>query len=156
MVAIVSEDSGVGDGQAEATVSGGTPDYVVVWNYMDGTEVNPDSLSTGLYTAIVTDANGCTASATLMMTVTGIGDVAALTGTVFPVPVEDQLNIQLASPLLGDAAVSVRDMQGRLVASAIMRSSQQHVVFSSTAWEAGVYTVQVASEGARATWSFVK
>ena len=90
------------------------------------------------------------------MTVAGIGDVAALTGTVFPVPVEDQLNIQLALPLLGDAAVSVRDMQGRLVASAIMRSSQQHVVFSSTAWEAGVYTVQVASEGARATWSFVK
>ena len=156
VVAIVSEDSGVGDGQAEATVSGGTPDYEVVWNYMDGTEVNPDSLSTGLYTAIVTDANGCTASATLMMTVTGIGDVVALTGTVFPVPVEDQLNIQLALPLLGDAAVSVRDMQGRLVASAIMRSSQQHVVFSSTAWEAGVYTVQVASEGARATWSFVK
>jgi hypothetical protein len=155
-VAIVSEDSGAGDGQAEATVSGGTPEYVVVWNDMTGIEVNPDSLSIGLYTAIVTDANGCTASASLNMTVAGIDDVAVLKGAVFPVPVVDQLNVQLAAPLLGDATVSVRDMQGRLVASAVMRSSQQHIVFSAAAWEAGVYTVQVASEGARATWSFVK
>ena len=90
------------------------------------------------------------------MTVSGIDDMAALKGVVFPVPVADQLNVQLASPLLGDAMVSVRDMQGRLVASAIMRSSQQHIVFSAAAWEVGVYTVQVVSEGARATWSFVK
>ena len=92
----------------------------------------------------------------LEMTVAGIEDVVALKGAVFPVPVLDQLNVQLAAPLLGDATVRVRDMQGRLVASAVMRSSQQHIVFSAAAWEAGVYTVQVASEGARATWSFVK
>ena len=155
-VTVVSEDSGAGDGQAEATVSGGTPEYVVVWNDMSGIEVNPDSLSIGVYTAIVTDANGCAASASLTMTVAGIDDVAALKGVVFPVPVVDQLNVQLASPLLGDATVSVRDVQGRLVASAIMRSSQQHVVFSAASWEAGMYTIQVVSEGARATWSFVK
>ena len=155
-VAVVSEDSGAGDGQAEAMVSGGTPEYVVVWNDMTGIEVNPDSLSIGLYTAIVTDANGCTASASLTMTVAGIEDMVALKGAVFPVPVLDQLNVQLAAPLLGDAMVRVRDMQGRLVASAVMRSSQQHIVLSAASWEAGVYTVQVASEGARATWSFVK
>ena len=90
------------------------------------------------------------------MTVAGIDDVAALKGAVFPVPVVDQLNVQLAAPLLGDATVSVHDMQGRLVASAVMRSSQQHIVLSAASWEAGVYTIQVASEGARATWSFVK
>jgi hypothetical protein len=155
-VAVVSEDSGAGDGQAEATVFGGTPDYIVVWNDMTGIEVNPDSLSIGLYTAIVTDANGCTASASLTMTVVGIEDVAALKGAVFPVPVVDQLNVQLSAPLSGDATVSVRDMQGRMVASAVMRSSQRQIVFSAAGWEAGVYTVQVASEGSRATWSFVK
>ena len=104
----------------------------------------------------MTDANGCTASASLTMTVAGIDDVASLKGAVFPVPVVDQLTVKLAAPLLGDATVSVRDMQGRLVASAVMRSSQQRTVFSAAAWEAGVYTVQVVSEGGRATWSFVK
>jgi hypothetical protein len=155
-VTIVTEDTGAGDGQAQATVVGGTPYYVVVWNDMAGIEVNPDSLSVGLYTAIVTDGNGCTASASLTMTVASIEGFMALEGAVFPVPVVDQLNIRLATPLLADATVSVRDMQGRLVASTTMRPSQQDVALSAAAWEAGMYTVQISTAGARASWSFVK
>ncbi|MAO87589.1 MAG: hypothetical protein CL822_01255 [Crocinitomicaceae bacterium] len=155
-VTLVSQDSGAGDGQASAEVSGGTPDYVVVWTNMTGIEVSPDSLASGLYTAIATDANGCTASASLTMTVDGIEDVLSLEGAVFPVPVVDQLNIRLATPLLGDATVDVRDMQGRLVATLAMRTAQQHIVIDAASWEAGVYSVQISTEGARASWSFVK
>ena len=155
-VTLVSQDSGAGDGQASADVSGGTPDYVVVWTNMTGIEVSPDSLASGLYTAIATDANGCTASASLTMTVDGIEDVMSLEGAVFPVPVVDQLNIRLATPLLGDATVDVRDMQGRLVATLAMRTAQQHIVIDAASWEAGVYSVQISTEGARASWSFVK
>lgn len=155
-VTLVSQDSGAGDGQASAEVSGGTPDYVVVWTNMTGIEVSPDSLASGLYTAIATDANGCTASASLTMTVDGIEDVVSLEGAVFPVPVVDQLNIRLATPLLGDGTVDVRDMQGRLVATLAMRTAQQHIVIDAASWEAGVYSVQISTEGARASWSFVK
>ena len=155
-VTLVSQDSGAGDGQASAEVSGGTPDYVVVWTNMTGIEVSPDSLASGLYTAIATDANGCTASASLTMTVDGIEDVLSLEGAVFPVPVVDRLNIRLATPLLGDATVDVRDMQGRLVATLAMRTAQQHIVIDAASWEAGVYSVQISTEGARASWSFVK
>ena len=155
-VTLVSQDSGAGDGQASAEVSGGTPDYVVVWTNMTGIEVSPDSLASGLYTAIATDANGCTASASLTMTVDGIEDVLSLEGAVFPVPVVDQLNIRLATPLLGDGTVDVRDMQGRLVATLAMRTAQQHIVIDAASWEAGVYSVQISTEGARASWSFVK
>ena len=155
-VTLVSQDSGAGDGQASADVSGGTPDYVVVWTNMTGIEVSPDSLASGLYTAIATDANGCTASASLTMTVDGIEDVMSLEGAVFPVPVVDQLNIRLATPLLGDATVDVRDMQGRLVATRAMRTAQQHILIDAASWEAGVYSVQISTEGARASWSFVK
>jgi len=153
---LVSQDSGAGDGQASAEVSGGTPDYVVVWTNMTGIEVSPDSLASGLYTAIATDANGCTASASLTMTVDGIEDVMSLEGAVFPVPVVDQLNIRLATPLLGDATVDVRDMQGRLVANLAMRTAQQHIVIDAASWEVGVYSVQISTDGARASWSFVK
>jgi hypothetical protein len=155
-VSVVSVDSGAGDGQAEATVTGGTPEYAVVWTNMTGMEVNPDSLSGGLYTAVVTDANNCTASASLTMTVDGIEDIAVLEGALFPVPVSDQLNVRLAAPLTADARVEVRDLQGRLVTSAQMRQNEQLLVLDAAAWTAGVYTLQLSTEEARASWSFVK
>jgi gliding motility-associated-like protein len=53
--------SGGNDGNASATVNGGTPPYTYAWsNGADGTTVN--GLSIGNYNLVVTDANGCTAS----------------------------------------------------------------------------------------------
>ena len=155
-VSIVTVDSGAGDGQAESTVTGGTPEYTVVWTNITGVEVNPDSLSGGLYTAVVTDANGCTASASLTMTVDGIEEFNALGGAIFPVPVGDELNIRLASPLTADAVVEVRDVQGRLIATTSMRHNQQQLKLDASTWNAGIYTIQLITEGARASWSFVK
>ena len=155
-VTIVSEDSGAGDGQAEATVTGGTPEYNVVWNNMTGMEANPDSLSGGLYTAIVTDSNGCTATASLTMTVDGIVEFTALEGALFPVPVKDALNVRLATPLNSAARVDIRDVQGRLIESTQMLPNQQLLVLDAASWNAGVYTIQISNEEARASWSFVK
>jgi hypothetical protein len=123
---------------------------------MTGMEVNPDSLSSGLYSATATDANGCTASASLTMTVDGIEDIAVLEGALFPVPVNDQLNVRLAAPLKADALVEVRDVQGRLVSSAQMRQNEQLLVLDAASWTTGVYTLQLSTEEARASWSFVK
>ena len=153
---LISQDSGAGDGQAEATVTGGTPDYTVVWNNMTGMEANPDSLSGGLYTAIVTDANGCTATASLTMTVDGIVEFTALEGALFPVPVTDALNVRLATPLNSAARVDIRDVQGRLIESTQMLPNQQLLVLDAASWNAGVYTIQISNEEARASWSFVK
>jgi len=155
-VSILAEDSGAGDGQAEATVTGGTPEYNVVWNNMTGMEANPDSLSGGLYTAIVTDANGCTATASLTMTVDGIVEFTALEGSLFPVPVTDALNVRLATPLNTAARVDIRDVQGRLIESTQMLPNQQLLVLDAASWNAGVYTIQISNEEARASWSFVK
>ena len=155
-VSILAEDSGAGDGQAEATVTGGTPEYNVVWNNMTGMEANPDSLSGGLYTAIVTDSNGCTATASLTMTVDGIVEFTALEGALFPVPVKDALNVRLATPLNSAARVDIRDVQGRLIESTQMLPNQQLLVLDAASWNAGVYTIQISNEEARASWSFVK
>ena len=153
---LISQDSGAGDGQAEANVTGGTPDYNVVWNNMTGMEANPDSLSGGLYTAVVTDANGCTATASLTMTVDGIVEFSALEGSLFPVPVTDALNVRLATPLNSTASVDIRDVQGRLIESTQMLPNQQLLVLDAASWNAGVYTIQISNEEARASWSFVK
>ena len=47
-------------------------------------------------------------------------------------------------------------LQGRLVATLAMRTAQQHIVIGAASWESGVYSVQISTEGARASWSFVK
>lgn len=90
------------------------------------------------------------------MTVDGIEDIAVLEGALFPVPVNDQLNVRLAAPLTADALVEVRDVQGRLVSSAQMRQNEQLLVLDAASWTAGVYTLQLSTEEARASWSFVK
>jgi phage protein U len=121
-------------------------------------EANPDSLAGGLYSATVTDANGCSASTSLTMTtaVDGVEDVVSLKGAVFPVPVGDQLNVRLNAPLLGNAQVEVRDVQGRLIATAQMRQNEQTLVLDASAWTAGVYTIQLSTKEARTSWNFVK
>lgn len=54
----VMENCGAGDGQAIAIVGGGVTPYFYLWN--DGqTTSTADSLSTGTYTVIATDNNGC-------------------------------------------------------------------------------------------------
>ena len=143
-------------GQASAMAMGGTPEYTYTWTNMTGQTVSPDSLAGGLYTVTVTDANGCTANASLTMTVDGIGEVAVLEGALFPVPVGDELNVRLATPLNGDAQVDVRDAQGRLIARTQMRQFDQNLTLDATSWTSGIYTLQLTTKEAIASWKFVK
>ena len=54
----VMENCGAGDGQAVALVGGGVTPYFYLWT--DGqTTSTATNLSTGTYTVIVTDTNGC-------------------------------------------------------------------------------------------------
>ncbi|MCO6486596.1 MAG: hypothetical protein J5I41_12550, partial [Saprospiraceae bacterium] len=48
------------DGSIQLTLSGGTSPYTFLWNNAPPVP-NPSQLSAGLYTVLVTDANGCTA-----------------------------------------------------------------------------------------------
>ena len=148
-------DSGEGDGMASAEVSGGTPDYSVAWTSF-GTPANPDSLSQGLYTVTVTDANGCIAAESFTVGVDRIGEFEIIDGSVYPVPVGDVLNIRLTSPLYTDALVHVHDAQGRVLMTDVVRQGNQFLALDAASWSAGVYTIQLSTEGARASWSFVK
>ena len=155
-ITILVQDSGAGDGQAEATVSGGTPEYTVTWSDIIGTPVDPTALAEGTYTVTVVDANGCTATTTLTMTPDNITELALLQGSVFPVPATDVLNVQLGRALTSDAALSVLDMQGRVVATATMRAGTQMHAIDASSWTKGAYIVQLVTDEARASWNFVK
>ena len=155
-VALDIEATETSAGQATAMAMGGTPEYTYAWTNMTGQAVSPDSLAVGLYTVTVTDANGCTATASLTMTVDGLGEVAMLDGALFPVPVGDELNVRLATPLNGDAQVDVRDAQGRLITRTQMRQFDQDLTLDATSWTSGIYTLQMTTKEAIASWKFVK
>jgi gliding motility-associated-like protein len=53
---------GAATGIIDLTVSGGSSPYTYLWNNSESTE-DIDTLSSGTYSVIVTDANGCTANA---------------------------------------------------------------------------------------------
>ncbi len=56
--------SGLNNGSLAVTATGGTPAYGYNWTPAGGTSAIASALSAGSYTVNVTDANGCTASAT--------------------------------------------------------------------------------------------
>lgn len=59
---------GDSSGWIHLTVSGGTPQYVYIWNPGGATTQNLDSIKAGTYTYTVTDANGCTATGSAKLT----------------------------------------------------------------------------------------
>ena len=78
-VAIDQQDTAFCEGESvalTASVTGGTPDYTYVWSPTDGLDVTDQSQVTASpavgiypYEVTVTDANGCTATASVQVTV---------------------------------------------------------------------------------------
>ncbi|MEM1323660.1 MAG: T9SS type A sorting domain-containing protein [Bacteroidota bacterium] len=63
-----NETNGQGNGTADASASGGTPLYSYLWSGPGGfssSNASISGLSAGTYTVVVTDANGCTVSASV-------------------------------------------------------------------------------------------
>ncbi len=60
--------NGGNNGSATVTAGGGTPGYTYNWNPNGGTGATGTGLTAGTYTVTVTDANGCTATAPVIIT----------------------------------------------------------------------------------------
>lgn len=59
------------DGSITSTINGGNPGYGILWtgpNGFSSTQQNPTGLAAGSYQALITDANGCTASQSTVLT----------------------------------------------------------------------------------------
>ncbi|MBW8051180.1 MAG: T9SS type A sorting domain-containing protein [Cytophagales bacterium] len=70
-ITITSTDvlcNGAATGQATAAVTGGTPAYTYLWSPIGGTDTIASNLPAGTYTIYVTDLNGCTDSAVVIIT----------------------------------------------------------------------------------------
>ncbi len=74
--------NGGSTGSANMTASGGTSPYTYSWSPSGGTNANATGLAANTYTVTVTDANGCTATQTVIITQpTAIGATISSTQT---------------------------------------------------------------------------
>jgi PKD repeat protein len=106
------------NGSAWVVVTGGTPPYTYLWNDPQAqTNDTAFNLSDGIYTVIVTDANGCVESDTVQ--VQRITDVAAAASLMilraYPNPFEELLHVYLELKDPKQITISLYNVLGEMV-----------------------------------------
>jgi hypothetical protein len=140
-------------GFINVTATGGTPSYGYDWTGTGGfTSPNEDltGLAAGTYSLTVTDANGCEASITSDVIITGVGELSnQIALSLNPNPTRENVVLTL-SGLTGDKlSYNVVDTQGRTVVSKELGNVNgvriETINLSNVA--AGVYYVNVTIDG---------
>ncbi|MGQ0826764.1 MAG: gliding motility-associated C-terminal domain-containing protein [Bacteroidota bacterium] len=101
----INATCGASNGSATVTASGGTGSLTYSWSPTGQTTTTATSLSAGTYTVTVTDANGCTQSASAIVNNTN-GPTAGISGTV--------TNVNCRGNATGSATVTATGGTGAL------------------------------------------
>lgn len=131
------------DGSIQVNISQGYPPFTYLWN--DNQTTNPAvNLPNGNYSVTVTDANGCTASASGIVGVTGLEDQADENHiSVFPNPANHSFTVQAYKPFSEGSKISLTDLSGRTVLTSYISSSTSQVIISLDGVAAGMYTIVI-------------
>lgn len=123
-VTVVQEDLG-GDASIALDIAGGTPPYDVLWNTgLEGDTLLPN-LSSGLYSWVVSDANGCLAMGLQDIINVGIDLQEGEANDWKWYFEEGALVIEASEDAPSGAKVVLRDMLGRLMLEEEMRPGQR-------------------------------
>ncbi len=151
--ALITDDDGTGTGAINISVSNGTPPYSYEWSNGADTE-DLTNLDFGVYTLIVSDANGC--SETFNYAVdnsTGLFEptkASSFNATVHPNPVmrNGTLNLLLTNDENQNFEIKVFDSVGRMIDRRAMQVNAGEQMEQLTAPEIpGLYYIQVTNEG---------
>ncbi len=143
-------------GTATANPAGGTNPYTYAWS--SGGTGNQETVDAGgSVTVTVTDANGCTATATGDLTPVSTNDLQLASSlNLFPNPTSGRINISFEN-IEGVYTVSVVSTIGQVVENRTVTASSNHVeTFNMDGLNNGIYFVTVKSEsGSEATYRVV-
>ena len=131
----------------DITVSGGTPGYTFLWSNGAITE-DLSNLSSGTYSVIVTDANGCTSTESFTVDNVGLEQQHSIELQVFPNPAQGVVTILSSSASMGNN-YRILDCYGRNVAEGKLQTAE--TTFSIQALANGIYHLQLGAN----TVSFV-
>ncbi len=145
------------DGTIDLTVNGGTAAYVFDWDN-DGTGDNDDTedlsaLTAGTYVVVVTDANGCSDSLSVIVgSQVSVGDIETIDVSIYPNPSTGNFSIEL-SQLTDDAVLRVLSADGRLVQQQTINNVITDVQLPLV--ERGTYMIQILTGNSILTRSII-
>jgi hypothetical protein len=133
------------NGMVSASVLGGTPPYTYMWSPGTCNTITCTGLCAGTYTLVVTDANGCTATATRTLTclTTDVEDIAmANTVSVYPNPSNGIFILETDAQKSG---IEIYNIVGSLVYKDEIKSGKTELDLSM--YEKGIYFVRLEING---------
>lgn len=133
----ISLDGGLVQGYIAASGTGGVPPYSVDWATGGATGDTLFPSAGGLYTATLTDANGCVAVASADFPL-GIQSRERLLFEVYPNPGTDGLTLQAMENL---EEVRVLDVSGRCIQMLNFIPSSEERKINASSWKAGTYFI---------------
>ncbi|MBL7803641.1 MAG: T9SS type A sorting domain-containing protein [Saprospiraceae bacterium] len=155
-VSVTPDMNNQGTGAIDLDISGNSGPYLVVWSsngVVVGNTEDLSGLTAGDYTAVVTGANGCTASLTVTVSnVSATAEPLSEAGwLLFPNPVSDLLQLRRTTPGSDPADIYLYDARGRLIVQHTATDSAQ---LNVSAQPSGLYLLLLRSEG-RQFWAKV-
>lgn len=141
------------DGSIDLTTIGGTPPYSFVWN--NGlTSEDISSMSSGIYTVIVTDFNGCQDSITVYIgTQLLIENIENSFLNIFPNPTNRYLNVDLDSYL----SSSIKEIRiTNLIGQELFYTKEFSNVLDLFYLPSGIYTIEFIFQDFSQSYKFQK
>ncbi len=138
-------NSTASNGAIDITVTGGVGGFKYLWNNGAITQ-DLTGLVPGVYSVVVTDANGCAASSTFVVGGNvGIATLEAVNAqvSVYPNPAKDYFVVEVKG--FNIDKIELYDVLGRLMSSAEPRNSKTEINTSDLAQ--GMYLVRILVDG---------
>jgi len=142
-------------GAVNMTVYGGTSPFTYAWTGPNGFTASTEDitgLEAGTYSVTVTDANGCTSSASYTvndLTDLGVDDLNAISFNLFPNPSNGVFNVVLHNTENLEYTVSVMDVAGRVIYSETTTTESVAINLSNKA--NGSYMLHLSNGNGHAT-----
>lgn len=146
------------DGSASATPAGGTAPFTYSWSPGGCTAATCTGLGTGVYTVTVTDANGCTATATDTVSApSGLNESVLAEGFVFyPNPAADFIRIKTNPGGLNTVTISLINLLGETLFSETVETHEINKIISVSSLSSGIYFLNLKTDGKSYTEKFIK
>jgi hypothetical protein len=155
-VATTNEIQGGTAGTTTLTVGGGTSPYAYLWSN-GATTQNLSGLVAGTYTVTVTDANGCTITASGVVSfITGLGQIGGISEIkLYPNPTTEVVNVFVSNETASDVKVEIFTAEGRLITAATeINVKETTVQLNLVAQAAGLYFARITTNEATITRTF--